>query len=132
MCHDVLSLFLLLSEANPMYTLVMGGIIEPSTFDSIEKNPTSLQVEALFFNTVNLFHIHLIGVQISLNQSGREILNLFWLAFTRAKLSMMSFVSRNEEVDQQSRNGPGPFPIGGTKSFATSYYTVVCWSIRGI
>ncbi len=29
-----------------------NAIIEPSTFDSIEKNPTSLHLEALFFNTV--------------------------------------------------------------------------------
>ena len=45
---------------------------------------------------------------------------------------MLSLVSRNDEVHQQSRNGFGPFPIGGTKSFATSYYTVVHWSIMGI
>ena len=43
----------------------------------------------------------------------------------------LSFVSRNDEVHQQSRNGRGPFPIGGTKSFATLYYTVVHWSRTG-
>ena len=45
---------------------------------------------------------------------------------------MMPFVSRNDDVDQQSRNGLGPFPIVGTKSFATSNYTVAHWSNIGI
>ena len=109
--------------------------IEPSTFDSIEKIQLpcwerycfSTQLACYKFGT-----LYLVGVQISFHQSRREILNLFWLALTRGQTTKLWFVSRNDEVHQQSRNRLVPFPIGGTKSFATSYYTVVHWSIMGI
>ncbi len=111
------------------------SLIESSTFDSIEKIQLPCQERYCFSTQLacSIFGtLYLVGVQISFNHSRREILNLFWLAFTRGQTIKLSFVSRNEEVHQQPRNGLGPFPIGGTKSFVCSYYTVVHWSIMGI